>query len=64
MGDDINNDCGCNPDIICHPVVQCRSCTSTSNEYNQLHTQKIIQKQVRVASSMYTMNLGALSAGG
>jgi len=41
----------------------CRGCGLTlSNTSSQYQTQKIIQNTVRVASSLYTMNLGALSA--
>lgn len=51
----------------CHPVVQCRSCSlcpdgGSCSTHNKTQTQKIIKKQVRVASSLYTMNLSALTA--
>lgn len=55
-----NNNCSCNPNTICNPVSQCRSCLSITD--SALNTQKIIQRQVRVASSMYTMNLAALTS--
>jgi len=51
----------------CHPVVQCRSCYlcpdgGPCSSHNAKQTQKIIKKQVRVASSLYMMNLSALTA--
>lgn len=54
----IFNDCSCNPAVICNPVVQCRSCLGPTD--SSLNTQKIIQGQVRAASSMYTMNLATM----
>ena len=46
-------------------IVSCRGCDknlSTNNPAAQYQRQKIIQNTVRVPSSLYTMNLGALSA--
>ena len=54
----IFNDCSCNPNVICNPVIQCRSCLGPID--SSLNTQKIIQGQVRAASSMYTMNLATM----
>lgn len=54
-----NNNCSCNPNTICNPVSQCRRlCPSDSS----VNTEKIIQRQVRAASSMYSMNLAALTS--
>ena len=40
---------------------QCHSCVNDlSSSLNEIQTQKIIQNQVRVPSSLYTMNLGSL----
>jgi hypothetical protein len=58
MSDTIFNDCSCNPNIICNPVIQCRSCIGLID--TSLNTQKIIQYQVRAPSSMYIMNLGTM----
>jgi len=60
----IYNDCSCNliPGEICTPIVQCRSCRSIMD--SSLNTQKIIQKQVRVAESLYMMNLATLTVAG
>jgi hypothetical protein len=46
-------------------IFSCRGCDtnmSTNNPASQYQRQKIIQNTVRVPSSLYTMNLGALSA--
>lgn len=46
-------------------IVSCRGCDkhlTTNNPVSQYQRQKIIQNTVRVASSLYTMNLGALNA--
>jgi hypothetical protein len=40
---------------------QCHDCLDISSSHNEIHTQKIIQNQVRVPASMYTMNLAALN---
>ena len=46
-------------------IFTCKACDiklSTTNPASQYQTQKVIQNTVRVSSSLYTMNLGALSA--
>jgi hypothetical protein len=55
----------CNNIIINDKITSCRGCDhnlSVSNPASQYQRQKIIQNTVRVQSSLYTMNLGALSA--
>ena len=40
---------------------QCHSCVDVSSSITNIATQKKIQKQVGVAGSLYTMNLGSLN---
>ena len=40
---------------------QCHSCIDISSSLNELQTQKIIQNQVRVSASLFTMNLASLN---
>tara|TARA_X000000368_G_scaffold409083_1_gene390534 strand:+ start:54 stop:680 length:627 start_codon:yes stop_codon:yes gene_type:complete len=43
--------------------MRCKSCENSSSSHNNDYTQKLIQNQVRVASSLYTMNLASLTGG-
>lgn len=43
--------------------MRCNSCTNNSTSHNNEHRQRIIQNQVRVMGSLYTMNLGSLTSG-
>jgi hypothetical protein len=52
--------CSCNNSINNIPEIQCRSCTEGSVSDPKI-VQKQIWNQVRVPSSLYTMNLAALN---
>jgi len=61
-----DNLCSCNylQSTKSKPIYRWRNCDTNMNSYTpetQYQKQKIIQNTVRVASSLYTMNLGSLS---
>lgn len=58
----LGNSCG--NQIITEPMYRCSGCyknMASNDPATQYYRQKIIQNTVRVKSSLYTMNLGALS---